>query len=201
MSESVQNPLTYCVNNVQGTISLLQAIQACDIKTLVFNGSAMGYDEPQYFYFDKGHPTLATNPYGRTKLHIEQMFKDLAVSDSTWHVTRLRNFNADVTDVRDNICVMDLSEGHVAVSGFLKRESGWHAISFGTSTVYSILDMVNACEGASGQAVPYRVAALRDGDVAQSNGNPQKAAAALGCTAESKLCDMCTSTWRFQSKL
>ena len=93
VGESVQNPLAYYANNVQGTISLLQAMQACDVKTLVFSSSATVYGEPRYLPLDEAHPTSATNPYGRTKLHIEEMLQDLVASDPSWRVACLRYFN------------------------------------------------------------------------------------------------------------
>jgi UDP-glucose 4-epimerase len=93
VGESVQNPLAYYANNVQGTVSLLQAMQASEIKNLVFSSSATVYGDPQYLPLDETHPTAATNPYGRTKLHIEQMLQDLSASDPTWRVACLRYFN------------------------------------------------------------------------------------------------------------
>ena len=93
VGESVQNPIDYFDNNVGGTISLLQAMRASNIKTLVFSSSATVYGAPQYLPLDESHPTQATNPYGRSKLHIEEMLSDLEASDSTWHVACLRYFN------------------------------------------------------------------------------------------------------------
>jgi UDP-glucose 4-epimerase len=93
VSESVAEPLKYFDNNVGGTISLLEAIRASDVKTIVFSSSATVYGEPQYLPIDEGHPTDANNPYGKTKLHIEQMLYDLASSDSSWRVMCLRYFN------------------------------------------------------------------------------------------------------------
>jgi len=93
VGESVEKPLAYFDNNVGGTISLLKAMQACNIKTMVFSSSATVYGEPQYLPLDEDHPTSAINPYGRTKLHIEEMLADLARSDDTWRVACLRYFN------------------------------------------------------------------------------------------------------------
>lgn len=93
VGESVQNPIEYFDNNVGGTISLLQAMRAGNIKRLVFSSSATVYGTPQYLPLDENHPTQATNPYGRTKLHIEEILSDLVVSDSTWQVSCLRYFN------------------------------------------------------------------------------------------------------------
>ena len=93
VGESVQNPIDYFDNNVGGTISLLQAMRASNIKTLVFSSSATVYGAPQYLPLDENHPTQATNPYGRSKLHIEEMLADVVVSDASWHIACLRYFN------------------------------------------------------------------------------------------------------------
>ena len=93
VGESVDSPIEYYLNNVQGTLSLLQAMQAVQVKTLVFSSSATVYGEPLYLPLDENHPTGATNPYGRTKLHIEEMLKDIAASDPYWRIACLRYFN------------------------------------------------------------------------------------------------------------
>jgi UDP-glucose 4-epimerase len=93
VGESVANPLNYYANNVHGTISLLQAMQESNVKTLVFSSSATVYGNPQYLPIDESHPTSATNPYGRTKLHIEEMLVDVAKSDFEWRIACLRYFN------------------------------------------------------------------------------------------------------------
>ena len=93
VGESVQKPIEYYANNVQGTISLLEAMQLSNLKILVFSSSATVYGDPQYLPIDEGHPLSATNPYGRSKLHIEEMLKDVAKSDSGWKIVCLRYFN------------------------------------------------------------------------------------------------------------
>jgi UDP-glucose 4-epimerase len=93
VGDSVAKPLSYYANNVQGTLSLLEAMQASDIKTLVFSSSATVYGQPQYLPLDEGHPTSATNPYGRSKLQIEEILSDVALSDPEWRIACLRYFN------------------------------------------------------------------------------------------------------------
>lgn len=93
VGESVDKPVEYYANNVQGTISLLQAMQSVQVKTLVFSSSATVYGEPQYLPLDENHPTSATNPYGRSKLHIEEMLNDVIASDPNWRIACLRYFN------------------------------------------------------------------------------------------------------------
>ena len=93
VGESVEKPVEYYANNVQGTINLLQAMQSAQVKTLVFSSSATVYGEPNGLPLDENHPTSATNPYGRSKLHIEEMLSDIAASDHEWRIACLRYFN------------------------------------------------------------------------------------------------------------
>ena len=93
VGESVEKPIDYYANNVQGTISLLEAMKSTNVKTLVFSSSATVYGDPQYLPIDEGHPTSAKNAYGRSKLHIEEMLKDVANSDAEWKIICLRYFN------------------------------------------------------------------------------------------------------------
>lgn len=93
VGESVANPVLYYANNVQGSISLLQAMQKVGVKILVFSSSATVYGEPQYLPYDEGHPTKPMNPYGQSKLQTEQILRDLAASDADWKIISLRYFN------------------------------------------------------------------------------------------------------------
>jgi UDP-glucose 4-epimerase len=93
VGESVEKPIDYYANNVQGTISLLKAMQLSDIKKLVFSSSATVYGDPQYLPIDEEHSLSATNAYGRSKLHIEEILKDVARSDRGWKIACLRYFN------------------------------------------------------------------------------------------------------------
>ena len=93
VGESNEKPVEYYANNVQGTISLLQAMSAVGVKTLVFSSSATVYGDPQYLPIDENHPTNPTNPYGRTKLQIEEILRDLSNSDPKWRIICLRYFN------------------------------------------------------------------------------------------------------------
>ena len=93
VGESVVKPIDYYANNVQGMISLLQAMQVTNIKILVFSSSATVYGCPQYLPIDENHPTKAVNPYGGSKLHIEEMLADVVKSDEAWRIACLRYFN------------------------------------------------------------------------------------------------------------
>jgi len=93
VGESVAQPLHYYDNNVVGTLCLLRAMQAAAVKTLVFSSSATVYGDPQRLPLTEDHPLSATNPYGQTKLVIENMLRDLYRSDAAWRIAILRYFN------------------------------------------------------------------------------------------------------------
>jgi UDP-glucose 4-epimerase len=93
VGESVAMPLDYYENNVQGTLSLLRAMNEQCVKNIVFSSSATVYGDPQYLPIDELHPLAPTNPYGRTKLQIEQILEDQARADNRFKAVNLRYFN------------------------------------------------------------------------------------------------------------
>ena len=93
VGESVAQPVDYFDNNVNGTLVLIRAMEAAGVKRLVFSSSATVYGDPQYLPLDEQHPLSVTNPYGRSKLMVEEILSDLHVADSTWALTVLRYFN------------------------------------------------------------------------------------------------------------
>jgi UDP-glucose 4-epimerase len=93
VGESTEQPLRYYHNNVSGTLSLLQAMDAHDVRDLVFSSSATVYGEPATTPITECFPLSATNPYGWTKLMVEQICRDLAHSDARWRICLLRYFN------------------------------------------------------------------------------------------------------------
>lgn len=93
VGESVSQPLAYYDNNIVGTVRLLEAMSECGVRTLVFSSSATVYGDPQRLPLTEDHPLSATNPYGRTKLMIEEILRDLHRSDSSWRCGILRYFN------------------------------------------------------------------------------------------------------------
>ena len=93
VGESVAQPLRYYDNNVVGTLRLLEAMDACGVKTLVFSSSATVYGDPQRLPLTEDHPLSATNPYGRSKLMVEDLLRDLHRSDASWRIGILRYFN------------------------------------------------------------------------------------------------------------
>ncbi|MFN4276615.1 MAG: UDP-glucose 4-epimerase GalE [Ferrovibrio sp.] len=105
----------------------------------------------------------------------------------------------DGTGVRDYIHVVDLAEGHVAALGLLNRKTGFSAINLGTGRGYSVLEVLQAFERASGRRVPYVVAERRAGDVAECWADAGLAEKLLGWRARRDIDEMCADTWRWQS--
>jgi UDP-glucose 4-epimerase len=248
VGESVTQPLAYYDNNVAGTLRLLEAMGECGVKTLVFSSSATVYGDPIQLPITEDHPLSATNPYGHTKLIIEEMLRNLHRSDASWRLSILRYFNPagahasgligedpqgipnnllpfvgqvavgrraylnvwghdyptpDGTGVRDYIHVVDLALGHLKALTALERSqelTGCLTVNLGTGSGYSVLDIVQAFEQASGQPVPYKIAPRRSGDVASCYADPQRAFELLGWRAERGLSAMCADAWRWQRR-
>lgn len=93
VGESVEKPLSYYQNNISGTATLCEVMAEQGCKNLVFSSSSTVYGDPQSLPIQEDAPTGATNPYGRTKLFIEEMLRDLHVADPAWRIALLRYFN------------------------------------------------------------------------------------------------------------
>jgi len=244
VGESVEKPLLYYDNNVHGTLQLLAAMRRAKVKTLVFSSSATVYGEPASVPIREDFPRSASNPYGRSKLIVEDILADLHAAEPVWRIARLRYFNPvgahesgligedpqgipnnlmpyvaqvaigrreflniwgndyptpDGTGVRDYIHVVDLAEGHVAALNHLTRQAGILTVNLGTGRGYSVLDMVQAFEQASGRPIPYRIAPRRAGDIAQCWAEPGLALELLGWRAKRGLKEMCADAWRWQT--
>ncbi len=246
VGESVARPLEYFESNVAGTITLCQAMAAAGIYRLVFSSSATVYGAATKMPLQETTPTgQPTNPYGLSKLMIEEVLQKLAASDRRWSVALLRYFNPvgahssgligedpaghpnnllpyiaqvavgrlpalevfgndyptkDGTGVRDYIHVLDLVEGHLAAMRVMRSRKGIGVWNLGTGQGYSVLEMVRAFEAISGHAVPYRVVARREGDVAECWADASLAERELGWQAERGLVQMIADTWRWQSQ-
>jgi len=245
VGESVRMPLAYYDNNIGGTLTLCEAMGRAGIKNLVFSSSATVYGDPASVPIREDFPTAATNPYGRTKLFIEQILRDLHGADGSWNIALLRYFNPvgahasgrigedptgipnnllpfiaqvavgkqpllrvfgndyqtpDGTGVRDYIHVTDLARGHLKALERLAAEPGVVTYNLGTGRGYSVLEMVQAFEQASGRSVPYEIVGRRPGDVAICFADPALARKELGWVTELGLEAMVGDTWRWQSQ-
>ncbi|MEN3290856.1 MAG: UDP-glucose 4-epimerase [Burkholderiales bacterium] len=244
VGESVEQPLAYFENNVSGTINLLRALGDAGVKKFLFSSSATVYGDPESVPINETARLSTTNPYGRSKLMVEEILEDLAKSDSSWAIGALRYFNPvgahssgligedprgipnnlmpfvsqvavgrrerlsvfgndyptpDGTGVRDYIHVVDLALGHLAALAQLFRTGRGFTLNLGTGQGYSVLQMVQAFEAASGRPVPYQIVGRRPGDIAVCYADPSNARAVLGWEAKRGLDDMCADHWRWQS--
>jgi UDP-glucose 4-epimerase len=105
----------------------------------------------------------------------------------------------DGTGVRDYIHVLDLVDGHLKALERLTKTPGVFTCNLGTGQGYSVLQILQAFERATGKTIPYRLVARRPGDVAAYYTDPQYAEASLGWKAQRTIDDMCVDTWRWQS--
>jgi UDP-glucose 4-epimerase len=112
VGESVKNPAKYYRNNVVGTLNLLDAMLAHEVKKIVFSSTAATYGEPKYIPIDEKHPQTPINPYGQTKLMIEQIMDDYDKAYGLKSV-RLRYFNVAGADSKNRIGEWHEPETHL----------------------------------------------------------------------------------------
>lgn len=93
VSLSHEMPVDYYENNLMGSISVIKAMNNAGIKNLIFSSSATVYGAPEILPIDENHPTNPTNPYGNTKLQVENILQDICKNDKSWNVISLRYFN------------------------------------------------------------------------------------------------------------
>lgn len=253
VGESCQQPLSYYRNNIYGTLVLLEVMAEFSVKRFVFSSSATVYGDPHSVPILESFPLQATNPYGRTKLFIEEILRDVSNADSLnnsdnpWQITILRYFNPigahssgligedpngipnnlmpylsqvaigklpilsvfgddyptkDGTGVRDYIHVVDLAQGHIKALEYLLGQdidaAVCDAVNLGTGNGYSVLEMVNTFIEVTGQAVPYKIAPRRAGDVAACYADPSQAAQKMAWKAERNLTQMMADAWHWQ---
>jgi UDP-glucose 4-epimerase len=243
VGESVAEPLRYYDNNVCGSVVLFETMVKFGVKTLVFSSSATVYGDPASVPVLENFPLSATNAYGRSKLMIEEVLRDLGRADPSWRIALLRYFNpvgahasgtigeapngipnnlvpyiaqvacgkrttlnvyggdyatVDGTGMRDYIHVVDLAQGHVKTLEKLAAQSGVLTYNLGTGRAYSVLEMVQAFEKASGRKVAYNIVARRPGDIASCYADAGLAERELGWHAARGIDEMCRDSWRWQ---
>lgn len=93
VGDSVSKPLKYYKNNVTGTLTLLEVMKKNNVKNIIFSSSATVYGDPEKLPITEDAKRSCTNPYGQTKLTIEHILEDIAVSDNKWGIVALRYFN------------------------------------------------------------------------------------------------------------
>jgi UDP-glucose 4-epimerase len=112
VGESVEQPLDYYRNNVANTITLLEAMQAADIRHFIFSSTAAVYGEPEKTPITEHHPCAPTNPYGATKLAVERLLADVSLANGMTYST-LRYFNAAGADESGNVGERHQPESHL----------------------------------------------------------------------------------------
>jgi len=103
VGESVELPLKYYDNNVHGTLVLCEVMAEYGCKSIIFSSSATVYGDPHTTPIKEDFPVSATNPYGRSKLMVEEILRDLYVADPTWKIVLLRYFNPVGTHISGTI--------------------------------------------------------------------------------------------------
>ncbi len=245
VGESVEKPMEYYFNNIAGTLILTQTMRKYGCKKIVFSSSATVYGSPKSLPIKEDFPLSTTNPYGSTKLMIEQILRDIYVADNEWSIALLRYFNPtgahesgligedpngipnnlmprlisvatgkmekmtvygndyptkDGTGVRDYIHVVDLAKGHLAAITWVRENTACDAFNLGTGTGYSVLDLINALEKASGKTLPIIYTPRRAGDIAACYADPTKAKEVLHWEAALGVEKMCEDAWNFAVK-
>ena len=242
VGESVSQPLRYYHNNITSTLILCEVMAAHNVKKIVFSSSATVYGSPKTVPITEDFELHTTNPSGSTKLMIEDIMRDLYVSDKEWAIALLRYFNpigahssgligedpngipnnlmpyiaqvavgklpvlsvfgndyptVDGTGVRDYIHVVDLALGHLKAVDKVVKDCGVHTYNLGTGTGYSVLQVINAFEKASGKKVNYKIVDRRPGDISTCYADPAKAKEELGWVATRGIEEMCADSWNF----
>ena len=243
VGESTEIPLKYYENNILSTLSLLEVMKEFNCKNLIFSSSATVYGFQSVMPINEDASLSATNPYGRTKLFIEYILKDLCLSDKSWNIAMLRYFNPvgahptgligedpngipnnlcpyitqvaigklpylnvfgddydtiDGTGVRDYIHVVDLAIGHVCAINKLTTNPGLVIYNLGAGKGYSVLEMVNAFEKATGRKIAYKITPRRPGDIGTCYADASKAYNEMGFKTSKTIDDMAIDAWRFQ---
>ena len=243
VGESVEKPLKYYDNNIGITINLLKLMEKYNVKKIIFSSSATVYKESKILPLTEDMPLGVTNPYGRTKLIIEEILQDIAYVDKHFKAVILRYFNPigahpcglfgeenngipnnlmpyivkvakgeleylrvfgndyntkDGTGVRDYIHVCDLAKAHVKAIKAFEFKDNVNIYNIGTGTGYSVLEIINNFEKATGIKIPYKIVERRKGDIGEYYADNKKARKEIDFIAEYGTLEMCHDAWNFE---
>ena len=207
VGESVQKPAEYYMNNVTGSLVLLQEMKKAGVWNFVFSSSATVYGDPEiipiilrYFNPVGAHESglIGEDPNGIPN-NLLPYISQVAIGK----LPQLSVFGSDYdthdgTGVRDYIHVVDLAIGHLKALDRHQDDAGLHIYNLGTGVGYSVLDMVKAFEQANDIQIPYKLVDRRPGDIATCYSDPSLAAKELGWKAERGLAQMMKDTWNWQ---
>ena len=243
--ESEKYPLEYYDNNVIGSLVLFQEMKLANIKSIIFSSSASVYGNSSSIKCTEETDLNPVSVYGKTKLIIEDILKNLYRSQSKWKIINLRYFNPigahnsgiigedsksnptnlipfitevalgkkdqllvfgndyntpDGTGRRDYIHIDDLARGHLFALEKLNKENNICTdINLGTGKAYSVIEVVNAFERASGKKIPYKIIGRREGDIDEICADPTYAANIINWKAKFDLDRMCSDVWKWKN--
>ncbi len=247
VSESVSNPLDYWDVNVSGTQNLLEIMRNNKCYSFVFSSSATIYGSKDSKPIKEDQKVDPVNPYGKTKVAIENMLNDLYKSNmNLWKICSLRYFNPvgshpsgligedpigipsnlfpyisqvaigrrkvlkvygndwdtnDGSGVRDYIHIMDLAEGHIAAIDYLiSKTSCCEFINLGSGKGYSVFQIIDEFQKATGCNIPFVIEPRREGDISICLADISKAIELLDWRPKRNLTQMCLDIWNWQRK-
>ena len=209
VGESVSKPIEYYMNNVSSVLNLLKAMKEYGVKNLVFSSSATVYGDPKVIPITEDCPTGGTtNPYGTSKLFVEQILKDCYASDNTNDFCILRYFNP--IGAHDSGLLGENPNGipanlmpyicRVASKKLEKEKQGLYIYNLGMGKGVSVLEMIETFKKVNKVDVPYKIVERRPGDIAKCYSDSTKAFKELGFTCEKTLEDMVQSAWNYEHK-
>ena len=203
VGESVSKPLKYYRNNIDSTLSLLEVMEENNCFNIIFSSSATVYGKPKSLPIYEDFPLSTTNPYGTTKLFIENILMPYIVKVATGERPVLSIFGDDYdtidgTGVRDYIHVVDLANGHVLA--LKNKNTGVKIYNLGTGKGTSVLELVHAFEKVNNISVNKKISPRRPGDIDACFAACDKAMKELGFKAEKTIDEMCKDAYNFVKK-
>jgi UDP-glucose 4-epimerase len=200
VGQSVTDPLAFFDNNVAGSIAVFQAADAAGCRNIVFSSTCATYGVPLETPISETHPQNPINPYGRSKLIVEDILRELC-SYSGFSAVMLRYYETrDGTCVRDFVHVMDLADAHTKAVQYLMAGGASTAINIGTGTGTTVQELLDAVQAVSRRAFRIDKGPRRPGDSPALIADNRKAAELLDWKPTRSLTDIVSSAWQWHSK-
>jgi len=209
VGESVEQPLKYYQNNVSATTELLSAMVRHDVKRFIFSSTAAVYGEPVEIPITEDHPKNPTNPYGASKIAVEQMLKDCDSAYGLKTISQKKNIKIFGTDyptpdgtcVRDYIHVSDLAQAHLLSLDALMTEGESAVYNLGNSRGFSVREVIELARKITGHPIPVEETDRRPGDPATLIASSDKIKRELGWKPQYEDLEKIIQTaWRWHRK-
>ena len=216
VGESVGNPLLYYENNINVLVYILQELEKKHTANLIFSSSCTVYGQAEKMPITEDSSVqTAMSPYGNTKqigelpLGVPQNVVPFITQTGIGLRQEFSVYGDDYptpdgTAIRDYIHVVDLAKAHVIAMQRLlnkKNQDKVETFNLGTGTGSSVLEVIHAFEKVSGQKLPYKIVARREGDITEAYANTHKANTILGWKAQSTLEEAMASAWKWEQKI